>query len=216
MISLLVAYLALFNRWLDDGGTVANFYDKPGLIQIARECGIYAWIWPWWLWWKKNNLFRGVSTLLRRTYVRFDKESHGSSIHPDLNMSEFSKLAIGKSFLGKVVRFFYSFTLRRMGRPAPFYEGYLFCFFWGGEIKKKQLPSSLHYRSCQAFVEKMFVFLWKVKALTPVAQILVPRQSSIFWKKEKTLSNLQPSVTSWLSNSYITWEEGKVGPSGNC
>jgi len=81
---------------------------------------------------EKNNLFRGVSTLLRRTYVRFDKESHGSSIHPDLNMSEFSKLAIGKSFLGKVVRFFYSFTLRRMGRTAPFYEGYLFCFFLGG------------------------------------------------------------------------------------
>ena len=185
--------------------------------QTARECGIYASIWPWswWWWWKKNNLFRGVSTLLRRTYVRFDKESHGSSIHPDLNMSEFSKLAIGKSCLGEVVRFFYSFTLRRMGRPAPFYEGYLFCFFWGGEISKKQLPTSLHYRSCQAFVEKMFVFLWKVKALTPVAQILVPRQSSIFWKKEKTLSNLQPSVTSWLSNSYITWE-GKVGPSGNC
>jgi len=48
---------------------------------------------------KKNNLFRGVSTLLRRTYVRFDKESHGSSIHPDLNMSEFSRLAKGKSFL---------------------------------------------------------------------------------------------------------------------
>jgi len=47
---------------------------------------------------KKNNLFRGVSTLLRRTYVRFDKESHGSSIHPDLNMSEFSRLAKGKSF----------------------------------------------------------------------------------------------------------------------
>lgn len=111
----------------------------------------------------------------------FRKESHGSSIHPDLNMSEFSKLAIGKSCLGKVVRFFYSFTLRRMGRPAPFYEGYLFCFFFGGEeISKKQLPSSLHYRSSQAFVEKMFVFLWKVKALTPVAQILVPRQSSIF------------------------------------
>ena len=124
-----------------------------------------------------------------------------------------SRLAIGKSFLGKVVRFFYSLTLRRMGRRAPFYEGYLF-FLWG-EISKKQLPTSLHYRSCQAFVEKMFVFLWKVKALTPVAQILVPRQSSIFWKKEKTLSNLQPSVTSWLSNSYITWE-GKVGPSGNC
>jgi len=67
-----------------------------------------------------------------------------------------------------------------MGRPAPFYEGYLFCFLGGGEISKKQLPTSLHYRSCQAFVEKMFVFLWKVKALTPVAQILVPRQSSIF------------------------------------
>ena len=47
---------------------------------------------------KKNNLFRGVSTLLRRTYVRFDKESHGSSIHPDLNMSEFSRLAKRKSF----------------------------------------------------------------------------------------------------------------------
>ena len=134
---------------------------------------------------EKNNLFRGVSTLLRRTYVRFDKESHGSSIHPDLNMSEFSKLAKGKSCLGKVVRFFYSFTLRRMGRPAPFYEGYLFCFLGGREISKKQLPSSLHYRSCQAFVEKMFVFLWKVKALTPVAQILVPRQSSIFWKRRK-------------------------------
>ena len=142
---------------------------------------------------EKNNLFRGVSTLLRRTYVRFDKESHGSSIHPDLNMSEFSKLAIGKSFLGKVVRFFYSFTLRRMGRTAPFYEGYLFCFFWGGEeISKKQLPSSLHYRSSQAFVEKMFVFLWKVKALTPVAQILVPRQSSIFWKKGE--NTFQPSA----------------------
>jgi len=58
----------------------------------------------------------------------------------------------------------------------------IFFFFWGGgeEISKKQLPSSLHYRSSQAFVEKMFVFLWKVKALTPVAQILVPRQSSIF------------------------------------
>lgn len=162
---------------------------------------------------EKKQFIPWVSTLLRQTYVCFDKESHGSSIHPDLNMSEFSKLAIGKSCLGKVVRFFYSFTLRRMGRPAPFYEGYLF-FLWG-EISKKQLPTSLHYRSCQAFVEKMFVFLWKVKALTPVAQILVPRQSSIFWKKEKTLSNLQPSVTSWLSNSYITWE-GKVGPSGNC
>ena len=47
---------------------------------------------------KKNNLFRGVSTLLRRIYVRFDIESHGSSIHPDLNMSEFSRLAKGKSF----------------------------------------------------------------------------------------------------------------------
>ena len=56
-------------------------------------------------------------------HVRFDKESHGSSIHPDLNMSEFSRLAKGKSFLGKVVRFFYSLTLRRMGRRAPFYEG---------------------------------------------------------------------------------------------
>jgi len=162
---------------------------------------------------EKKQFIPWVSTLLRQTYVCFDKESHGSSIHPDLNMSEFSRLAIGKSFLGKVVRFFYSLTLRRMGRRAPFYEGYLF-FLWG-EISKKQLPTSLHYRSCQAFVEKMFVFLWKVKALTPVAQILVPRQSSIFWKKEKTLSNLQPSVTSWLSNSYITWE-GKVGPSGNC
>ena len=88
---------------------------------------------------EKNNLFRGVSTLLRRTYVRFDKESHGSSIHPDLNMSEFSKLAIGKSFLGKVVRFFYSFTLRRMGRPAPFYEGYLFCFLGVGRDLQKTI-----------------------------------------------------------------------------
>ena len=84
---------------------------------------------------KKNNLFRGVSTLLRRRYVRFDKESHGSSIHPDLNMSEFSRLAIGKSFLGKVVRFFYSLTLRRMGRRAPFYEGYLF-FSLGRDLQK--------------------------------------------------------------------------------
>ena len=83
----------------------------------------------------KKKLFRGVSTLLRRTYVCFDKESHGSSIHPDLNMSEFSKLAIGKSCLGKVVRFFYSFTLRRMGRPAPFYEGYLF-FSLGRDLQK--------------------------------------------------------------------------------
>ena len=88
---------------------------------------------------KKNNLFRGVSTLLRRTYVRFDKESHGSSIHPDLNMSEFSKLVIGKSCLGKVVRFFYSFTLRRMGRPAPFYEGYLFCFLGVGRDLQKTI-----------------------------------------------------------------------------
>ena len=55
---------------------------------------------------KKNNLFRGVSTLLRQTYVCFDIESHGSSIHPDLNMSEFLRLAKGKSFLGIVVRFF--------------------------------------------------------------------------------------------------------------
>ena len=105
--------------------------------QTARECGIYASIWPWswWWWWKKNNLFRGVSTSLRRTYVHFDKESHGSSIHPDLNMSEFSRLAIGKSFLGKVVRFFYSLTLRRMGRRAPFYEGYLF-FSLGRDLQK--------------------------------------------------------------------------------
>ena len=55
---------------------------------------------------KKNNLFRGVSTLLRQTYVCFDIESHGSSIHPDLDMSEFSRLAKGKSVLGIVVRFF--------------------------------------------------------------------------------------------------------------
>jgi hypothetical protein len=41
-------------------------------------------------------------------------------------------------------------------------------------------------------VEKMFVFLWKVKALTPVAQILVPRQSSIFWKKGE--NTFQPSA----------------------
>ena len=139
MISLLVAYLALFNRWLDDGGTVANFYDKPGLtytlqgnVEFMRQFGRGGGG-------KKNNLFRGVSTLLRRTYVRFDKESHGSSIHPDLNMSEFSKLAIGKSFLGKVVRFFYSFTLRRMGRPAPFYEGYLFCFLGVGRDLQKTI-----------------------------------------------------------------------------
>ena len=78
--------------------------------------------------------------MLRRTYVCFDKESHGSSIHPDLNMSEFSKLAIGKSCLGKVVRFFYSFTLRRMGRPAPFYEGYLF-FVWGGRDLQKTITN---------------------------------------------------------------------------
>ena len=47
MISLLVAYLALFNRWLDDGGTVANFYDKPGLthrlqgnVEFMRNFGL--------------------------------------------------------------------------------------------------------------------------------------------------------------------------------
>ena len=89
---------------------------------------------------KKNNLFRGVSTLLRRRYVRFDKESHGSSIHPDLNMSEFSRLAIGKSFLGKVVRFFLQFNIEEnghcpLGRPAPFYEGNLF-FSLGRDLQK--------------------------------------------------------------------------------
>ena len=106
MISLLVAYLALFNRWLDDGGTVANFYDKPGLtytlqgnVEFMRQFGRGGGG-------KKNNSFRGVSTLLRQTYVSFDIESHGSSIHPDLNMSEFSRLAKGKSVLGIVVRFF--------------------------------------------------------------------------------------------------------------
>merc|ERR1711994_393593 len=86
---------------------------------------------------KKQFIPWSVDIAAADIYVRFDKESHGSSIHPDLNMSEFSKLAIGKSCLGKVVRFFYSFTLRRMGRPAPFYEGYLFCFFWGGERSPK-------------------------------------------------------------------------------
>ena len=85
--------------------------------------------------------------------------------HPDLNMSEFSKLAIGKSCLGKVVRFFYSFTLRRMGRPAPFYEGYLFCFFGGGERSPKnnyQLHSIIGvarhlWRRCLSFCGK-----WKL------------------------------------------------------
>jgi len=166
MISLLVAYLALFNRWLDDGGTVANFYDKPGLthrlqgnVEFMRQFGRGGGGGG-----GKKQFIPWVSTLLRRTYVCFDKESHGSSIHPDLNMSEFSKLAIGKSCLGKVVRFFYSFTLRRMGRPAPFYEGYLFCFF-GGERSPKnnyQLHSIIGvarhlWRRCLSFCGK-----WKL------------------------------------------------------
>merc|ERR1719400_2422456 len=74
----------------------------------------------------KNNLFRGVSTLLRRTYV---KESHGSSIHPDLNMSEFSRLAIGKSFLGKVVRFFLQFNIEENGQASTFLRRISFFFF---------------------------------------------------------------------------------------
>ena len=164
MISLLVAYLALFNRWLDDGGTVANFYDKPGLIQTARECGIYASIWPWWWWWwKKNNLFRGVSTLLRQTHVCFDKESHGSSIHPDLNMSEFSRLAIGKSFLGKVVRFFLQFNIEENGQASTFLRRISFFFF--GERSPKnnyQLHSIIGvarhlWRRCLSFCGK-----WKL------------------------------------------------------
>merc|ERR1719318_367265 len=52
-------------------------------------------------------------------------------------MSEFSKLAIGKSFLGKVVRFFLQLHIEENGRTAPFYEGYLFCFFLGGKRSPK-------------------------------------------------------------------------------
>jgi len=112
---------------------------------------------------EKNNLFRGVSTLLRRTYVRFDKESHGSSIHPDLNMSEFSKLAIGKSFLGKVVRFFYSFTLRRMGQDSTFLRRISFLFFLGGGKRSPKNNYQVHsiigvarhlWRRCLSFCGK--------------------------------------------------------------
>jgi len=137
MISLLVAYLALFNRWLDDGGTVANFYDKPGLthrlqgnVEFMRQFGRGGGGGG-----GKKQFIPWVSTLLRQTYVCFDKESHGSSIHPDLNMSEFSRLAIGKSFLGKVVRFFLQFNIEENGQASTFLRRISF-FSLGRDLQK--------------------------------------------------------------------------------
>ena len=92
MISLLVAshgrgacfILALFlNLWLDDGGAIANFYDKHGLtqqgnVEFMRNFGL-----------EQNNLFRVDAAPKKHMSPSFDRQSHGSNGHPDLNMSEF-------------------------------------------------------------------------------------------------------------------------------
>ena len=51
---------------------------------------------------KKNNLFRVDAA---RTYVRFNRKSHGSDVHPDLNMSFKTCNAKGKSVWGKSLDF---------------------------------------------------------------------------------------------------------------
>ena len=89
-------FLALLNLWLDDGGKLANFYDKHGLtlqgnVEFMRNFGL-----------EKNNLFRVDAA---RTYVRFNRKSHGSDAHPDLNMSFKTCNAKGKSVWGKSLDF---------------------------------------------------------------------------------------------------------------
>ena len=92
MISLLVAshvrgacfILALSNLWLDDGGgTIANFYDKHGLtqqgnVEFMRNFGL-----------EKQFVFCVDAALKKHMSPSFDRQSHGSNGHPDLNMSEF-------------------------------------------------------------------------------------------------------------------------------
>ena len=110
MISLLVAshtwsmfFFALLNLWLDDGGSsgiIANFYDKHGLtqqgnVEFMRNFGL-----------EKNYLFRVDRCRTKTNLVPFHRKSRVSDVHPDLNMSEFSRLAAKNGvFLGKVVRF---------------------------------------------------------------------------------------------------------------
>ena len=107
MISLLVAshtrgacFLALFNLWLDDGGKLANFYDNHGLtlqgnVEFMRNFGLRG---------KQFSLCRRRRA---KTYVLpFDIKSHGSGVHPDLNVSDFSR----KVFSGKLLDF-YSFNI---------------------------------------------------------------------------------------------------------
>jgi len=55
---------------------------------------------------EKNYLFCVDRCRAKTNLVPFDRKSRVSDVHPDLNMSEFSRLAAKNGvFLGKVVRF---------------------------------------------------------------------------------------------------------------
>jgi len=159
MISLLVAshtrgacFLALFNLWLDDGGKLANFYDNHGLtlqgnVEFMRNFGL------------GGKQFSSCRRRRAKTYVLpFDIKSHGSGVHPDLNLSEFSR----KVFLGKVVRFL---QFQHWGRSklAPSRRSF------NGSPEKRDIET---FPPCEVWELLLFVFLWKVKALTPLAHIL--------------------------------------------
>jgi len=187
MISLLVAshtrgacFLALFNLWLDDGGKLANFYDNHGLtlqgnVEFMRNFGL------------GGKQFSSCRRRRAKTYVLpFDIKSHGSGVHPDLNLSEFSR----KVFLGKVVRFL---QFQHWGRSklAPSRRSF------NGSPEKKRYWDFSTLWSLRAAAVCLFVKSESFDTSGPHTLGWVGNQL----KRVKTLSNLKPSVTFWLSSS---------------
>lgn len=137
-----------------------------------------------------------------KTYVvPFDIKSHGSGAHPDLNMSEFSRLATKKEeCLGKLLDF-YSFNIEG-GVCEHLHEGVLANRQKKRDIEKFESCSlAFLWGKCLSFCEK-----WKLWHLWPT---YLPGSNQLF-SGEKSKNTFQPSAFCHLLTCQLVKVKSKT------